>query len=64
MTANLDGGSAKIYQFPARGRFASAGRLEGASPSASFLAAQAARVASASSWYHEEAVQEDRKRND
>jgi hypothetical protein len=63
MTTNLDRSSAKIYQFPARGRFAADGRFEDPAAAASF-ASRVAQAALGSSWYHEEAVQEERTRKD
>ena len=56
-------GSAKIYQFPAGGRSALAGRPYGeAKPD---LAAQAVNVADCfDSWYHAEAIQEAKPERD
>lgn len=55
MTTNFQGASAKIYTFPARGRFADSSlrdvpRLD--------VAPRIAPVASGAGWYHEEAIRE------
>jgi Protein of unknown function (DUF2735) len=60
MSANLNQGSAKIYQFPAGGRSALGGRgyrddKQAADPAASPIAAAAD---CSESWYHEAAIQE------
>jgi Protein of unknown function (DUF2735) len=59
MSANLNQGSAKIYQFPAGGRAALGGRGYGddkrADPAASPIAAAAD---CSESWYHQAAIQE------
>ncbi len=58
MTISHDRGSAEIYQFPARGRFAvSTGRDE-LRPAAGVASSRMATIAFGSSWYHEEAIQE------
>jgi Protein of unknown function (DUF2735) len=57
MTTSSSPESAKIYQFPARGRFASAGRED----SKSAVAMMSPRVAPATfggAWYHEEAIRD------
>ena len=57
MTTNSDRASAKIYQFPARGRFAASrratrqNRLELTSP-------QVVKAAVGSGWYHEAAIED------
>jgi len=58
MTANSDRESAKIYQFPARGRFATAQREETTATS-TLASPQVAKVAVGSGWYHDAAIQED-----
>jgi hypothetical protein len=59
MTMSHNSGSAKIYQFPARGRFAVAGQDDEPKPvAASFALPRTARVAYGSSWYHDEAILE------
>jgi hypothetical protein len=62
MTANLERGSAKIYPFPARGRFAAGVRLDDST--ASYPSTPIPTVTFGSGWYHEEAVQEERTRKD
>jgi hypothetical protein len=59
MTTNVHFGSANIYQFPAREHFA-AGTLREDHKSASnpALSPRAARAASGSGWYHDEAILE------
>ncbi len=57
MTKRTDQGSAKVYQFPLRGRFAAS--IHGADAKAApMLAAQAVNAALGSGWYHDEAIQE------
>ena len=60
MTSNLHRGSAKIYDFPARGRFAASASHDQANAAAK-PAARAPAVAFGS-WYHEEAIEADRAR--
>ena len=55
MTTN---GSAKIYQFPARGRFAANLHREDAKPVANLVPSQVVEVVASSGWYHDEAIQE------
>jgi hypothetical protein len=59
--------TAKIYQFPARGRFAvrfaDLGETEAAASASGLAAPSAAKIVFGSSWYHEEAVQEERARS-
>jgi hypothetical protein len=58
MTTNLSG-SAKIYTFPARGRFAPAGAADPVPPAADVaLPAGAVLAPSGSSWYHDEAIRD------
>jgi hypothetical protein len=58
MTMNLSG-SAKIYAFPARGRFAANGPHEDFESAAKLVLPRGARLAaSGSGWYHEEAIQD------
>lgn len=58
MTTSPDRGSAKIYEFPKRGRFASA------EPAATADRAhtRAAVMAIGDAWYHDEAIDADRNR--
>lgn len=58
MSTVIRGESAKIYQFPLRGRFAGQRRDAGAAmPAASVPQATATTYGEA--WYHEEAIRED-----
>ena len=54
MTTSTSGGSAQIYQFPPRGRFA----LNARSESQVVESQPLVKVASGSGWYHEAAIQE------
>jgi hypothetical protein len=55
MTTSTSGGSAQIYQFPPRGRFA----LNAGDDSRISLEAQALpKVVYGSGWYHDAAIQE------
>ena len=56
-TSNDRSGSAKIYMFPPRGRFAAIGQIDEAKSTPSFVSPRAVRIASGSSWYHEAAIQ-------
>jgi hypothetical protein len=58
MTSSLHGGSATIYQFPLRGRFAAG------SPRAESNDVSTPRVPAIAfgSWYHEEAIEAERTR--
>ena len=60
MTTNISG-SAKIYAFPRRGRFAMGGQMAGQHDSdiiASAPTQPSVKIASGSGWYHEAAIQE------
>lgn len=57
MTTNTQRESATIYQFPARGRFASAAPRD-EWRTQSNPATQRAQAALGSAWYHEEAMRE------
>jgi len=53
-------GSARIYQFPARGRFAASGQREATETAATAATAALPRdvkIVASSGWYHEEAIQ-------
>jgi hypothetical protein len=56
MTASFERETAKIFQFPVRGRFAGPGQFTDAKPAA-LVSSQVAKALSGS-WYHEEAIQE------
>jgi len=59
MTANSDRVSAQIFQFPARGRFATAASRDEKSV-ADLTAPRVARIAMGSGWYHDQAIQDER----
>src|SRR4029453_1502618 len=50
-------GSARIYQFPARGRFAPSGQREATEPAATAALPRDVNVVASSGWYHDEAIQ-------
>jgi hypothetical protein len=59
MATNIQGGSATIYQFPMRGRFA----VSGSRTELNAVAATPRAPAIAfGSWYHEEAIEAERAR--
>jgi hypothetical protein len=61
MTTSISRGSAQIYEFPPRGRFALDARDE--SQARINLEAQALpKVAYGSGWYHDAAIQDERSR--
>jgi hypothetical protein len=57
MTTSISRGSAQIYEFPPRGRFALNGRDE-SQPRADLESQPLVKVASGSGWYHDAAIQE------
>lgn len=59
MTTSTSGGSAQIYQFPPRGRFALNTRTESQAVESQPLV----KVAAGSGWYHEAAIQEGEPRS-
>jgi hypothetical protein len=59
MTTSLHGGSATIYQFPQRGRFAASPSRD--EPGVAGTTPRAPAVAF-DSWYHEEAIEAERTR--
>ena len=59
MTTNSDRASAKIYTFPARGRFA-AGRQEEMKPALNFTS-QTVKVAVGEAWYHDAAIKDEQQ---
>lgn len=62
MTTNVPAGTAQIFQFPPRGRFALNAR--DGSNKASFQMTPAVRIASGSAWYHDAAIEDaERSRN-
>ena len=54
----MTSGSARIYQFPARGRFAASGQREESEPAANATLPRDVKVVASSGWYHDEAIQE------
>jgi hypothetical protein len=54
MTTSTSGGSAQIYQFPPRGRFALNARNESQAVESQPLV----KVAAGSGWYHDAAIQD------
>jgi hypothetical protein len=62
MTANISGGSAKIYTFPPRGRFATAGQFEQSTLGANLQLPRGVKIASGSGWYHDEAIAAEQSR--
>jgi hypothetical protein len=63
MSTNLNRGSATIYAFPARGRFAVGAYREEAMPAAELQSPRMSETVLTGSWYHEEAVRDaDRTR--
>jgi uncharacterized protein DUF2735 len=61
MTTSISGGSAQIYEFPPRGRFALNG--DETQPRANLESQPVVKVAAASGWYHDAAIQEERSRS-
>jgi hypothetical protein len=62
MTTAVSRGSATIYQFPVRGRFAAAVAVADEHNAASF-ASRPTKTVLGSAWYHDEAVEADRTSN-
>ena len=63
MTTNFSGapttsGSAKIYPFPARGRFAAGGQRDEAEQTARVALPPGVKIASGGGWYHEAAIED------
>ena len=61
MTTSTSGGSAQIYQFPPRGRFAQGVRDE--SQRTNLEAQAAVRAVAGSGWYHDAAIAEEAERS-
>jgi hypothetical protein len=55
-------GSAKIYQFPARGHFAAGAQREATEPATSAALARDVKIVAGSAWYHDEAIQAEREK--
>jgi hypothetical protein len=63
MTTTFAGGSATIYTFPPRGRFAISDQRDETSFAANVQLPRGVRIVSGSSWYHDEAIQAEQSRN-
>ena len=61
MNANLNRGSARIYQFPAGGRAALGARRHEEAEAATESATEGGVVLCSGSWYHEAAIQESKQ---
>jgi hypothetical protein len=61
MTTATSHGSATIYQFPVRGRFAAAAGVADEHNTATF--APLTKTVLGSAWYHDEAIEAERTRN-
>jgi Protein of unknown function (DUF2735) len=61
MNTSFHHGSAKIYQFPVRGR-ASIGSRQEETKTIEINAPRVSEAACGSGWYHEAAIEEDSKR--
>jgi len=65
MSTSLNQESAKIYQFPAGGRAALGGQRRGeATPAIDRNAPRVNETICSGSWYHEEAIQQDKPKWD
>jgi len=67
MTGNFSGspdpsGTAKIYTFPARGRFAAEGEHAAVMPTSATQLPAGVTIASGSGWYHDEAILAEQRR--
>jgi Protein of unknown function (DUF2735) len=60
MNTSFHHGSAKIYQFPVRGRPAIGARYEQAKTAVDIKAPAVSEVASGSGWYHQAAIDAER----
>ena len=58
MTTSHDRGSAEIYQFPPRGRFAAGSKRDDSKSVSGLASPRAPMTAFGGNWYHEEAIQE------
>ncbi len=54
--------SATIYTFPQRGRFAATDQREAFEPATTAHIQPGVKIASASGWYHDEAIQAEQRR--
>jgi Protein of unknown function (DUF2735) len=62
MTTSGSPETAKIYAFPARGRFAVSGQRDDFTQPANVQIPRGTTVASGSGWYHDEAIQAEQCR--
>jgi hypothetical protein len=62
MNTSFHHGSAKIYQFPVRGRPTIGARQEEAKTTIDINSPRVSEVACGSGWYHEAAIEADAKR--
>jgi hypothetical protein len=62
MTTSGSPETAKIYAFPARGRFLVSGQRDEFAPPANVQIPRGITVASGSGWYHDEAIQAEQRR--
>jgi hypothetical protein len=58
MTTSSSRESAQIYQFPARGRFASAAVQDDSKSVVSVMSGRVAQTTVAGAWYHDAAIQD------
>jgi hypothetical protein len=63
MTTYVSHGSATIFMFPPRGRFAIGSQSNESNPAANLELPRGVRIASASGWYHEEAIRAEERRD-
>lgn len=59
MATNVPQGSAQIFKFPPRGRYAVGDANPAQNRSANFTGPQAVIVGTSGAWYHDEAVRDD-----
>ena len=60
MNTGLNGGSAKIYQFPVGGRAAVGGRFQRENATSDLSSLRVSEAACDGSWYHEAAIRESK----
>ena len=64
LTSGSDRASATIYQFPPRGRYAAGVRLQATPTTGPGLPHVMSPTIVGSGWYHEEAIRQERDRNE
>jgi hypothetical protein len=57
----MTSGSARIYQFPARGRFVASGQRESSDPATTAALPRDVKIVAGGAWYHDEAIQAERE---